>query len=127
MHKWAKQIMECVKAKVEAIGLDNFEGQNLDDLKDFTEIAKNIACFDKDYRIVEAMEKSEEGNGRARCMLDFGPYSHVCASVCIDQLEQHRAGRQNDGSWNYPTLFDLSEREAIKEYNRMWDQVANWP
>ena len=40
MHKWAKQIMECVKAKVEAIGLDNFEGQNLDDLKDFTEIAK---------------------------------------------------------------------------------------
>mgnify|MGYP001533124982 CR=1 FL=1 len=22
MHKWAKQIMECVKAKVEAIGLD---------------------------------------------------------------------------------------------------------
>ncbi len=60
MHKWAKQIMECVKAKVEAIGLDNFEGQNLDDLKDFTEIAKNIACFDKDYRIVEAMEKSED-------------------------------------------------------------------
>lgn len=57
MHKWAKQIMECVKAKVEAIGLDSFEGQKLDDLKDFTEIAKNIACFDKDYRIVEAMEK----------------------------------------------------------------------
>lgn len=59
MHKWAKQIMECVKAKVEAIGLDNFEGQNLDDLKDFTEIAKNIACFDKDYRIVEAMENQK--------------------------------------------------------------------
>lgn len=57
MHKWAKQIMECVKAKVDGIGIDNFEGQNLDDLKDFTEIAKNIACFDKDYRIVEAMEK----------------------------------------------------------------------
>lgn len=46
MHKWAKQIMECVKAKVDGIGIDNFEGQNLDDLKDFTEIAKNIACFD---------------------------------------------------------------------------------
>lgn len=38
-----------------------------------------------------------------------------CRSVCIDQLEQHRAGRQNGGSWNYPTLFDLSEREAINE------------
>lgn len=69
----------------------------------------------------------EEENNRARCVLDLGPYAHVCASVCIDQLEQHKAGRQNDGSWNYPTLFDLTEREAIKEYNKMWDQVANWP
>lgn len=69
----------------------------------------------------------EEENGRARCMLDFGPYAHTCASVCIDQLEQHKARRQSDGSWNYPTLFDLTEREAIKEYNRMWGQIANWP
>ena len=56
MHKWAKQIMECVKAKVDGIGIDNFEGQNLDDLKDFTEIVKNIVEFDKEYLIVEAME-----------------------------------------------------------------------
>lgn len=56
----------------------------------------------------------EEGNGRARCMLDFGPYSRVCVSVCIDQLEQHRAG-----SWNYLTLFDLADQEAINEYNKM--------
>lgn len=60
MHKWAKEILECVKVKAEAIGIDNFEGQMLDDLKDWTEIAKNIAKFDKDYKIVEAMEKSEE-------------------------------------------------------------------
>lgn len=45
----------------------------------------------------------------------------------IDQLEQHKAGRQSEGSWNYPTLFDLTEREAIKEYNKMWNRVANWP
>lgn len=60
MHKWAKEILECVKAKVEAIGIDNFEGQNLDDLKDWTTIIRNIACFDKDYRIVEAMDKAED-------------------------------------------------------------------
>lgn len=74
MHKWAKQIMECVKAKVEAIGLDNFEGQNLDDLKDFTEIAKNIACFDKDYRIVEAMEKSENNEDIMRMVEQYEDY-----------------------------------------------------
>lgn len=74
MHKWAKQIMECVKAKVESIGLDNFEGQNLDDLKDFTEIAKNIACFDKDYRIVEAMEKSEDNEDIMRMVEQYEDY-----------------------------------------------------
>lgn len=74
MHKWAKQIMECVKAKVEAIGLDNFEGQNLDDLKDFTEIAKNIACFDKDYKIVEAMEKSEDNEDIMRMVEQYEDY-----------------------------------------------------
>lgn len=74
MHKWAKQIMECVKTKVEAIGLDSFEGQNLDDLKDFTEIAKNIACFDKDYRIVEAMEKSEDNEDIMRMLQQYEDY-----------------------------------------------------
>ena len=74
MHKWAKQIMECVKANVESIGLDNFEGQNLDDLKDFTEIAKNIACFDKDYRIVEAMEKTEDNEDIMRMVEQYEDY-----------------------------------------------------
>ena len=74
MHKWAKQIMECVKAKVDEIGIDNFEGQNLDDLKDFTEIAKNIACFDKDYRIVEAMEKSEDNEDIMRMLEQYEDY-----------------------------------------------------
>ena len=74
MHKWAKQIMECVKAKVDGIGIDNFEGQNLDDLKDFTEIAKNIACFDKDYRIVEAMEKSEDNEDIMRMIEQYENY-----------------------------------------------------
>lgn len=74
MHKWAKQIMECVKAKVDGIGIVNFEGQNLDDLKDFTEIAKNIACFDKDYRIVEAMEKSEDNEDIMRMLEQYEDY-----------------------------------------------------
>lgn len=74
MHKWAKQIMECVKSKVDGIGIDNFEGQNLDDLKDFTEIVRNIACFDKDYRIVEAMEKSEDNEDIMRMLEQYEDY-----------------------------------------------------
>ena len=74
MHKWAKKIMECVMAKVDGSVFDNFEGQNLDDLKDFTEIAKNIACFDKDYRIVEAMEKSEDNEDIMRMLEQHEDY-----------------------------------------------------
>ena len=66
MHKFAKQIMECVKTKVEAMGIDNIEGQHLEELEKWTEIAKNIVCYDKDYNIVEAMKEAEnEDNMRA--------------------------------------------------------------
>ena len=61
MHKFAKQIMECVKTKVEAMGIDNIEGQHLEELEKWTEIAKNIVCYDKDYSIVEAMKEAERG------------------------------------------------------------------
>lgn len=76
MHKWAKQIMECVKAKVDGIGIDNFEGQNLDDLKDFTEIVKNIVAFDKDYRIVEAMENGKDDYRRYTELLYHMPVNY---------------------------------------------------
>ena len=74
MHKFAKQIMDCVKAHVDGIGIENFEGQNLDDLKDWTEIAKNIVCFDKDYNIVEAMKKSEDNEDIMRTLEQYEDY-----------------------------------------------------
>ena len=74
MHKFAKQIMECVKTKVEAMGIDNIEGQHLEELEKWTEIAKNIVCYDKDYNIVEAMKESEnEDNMRAIEMYEDYP------------------------------------------------------
>ena len=74
MHKFAKQIMECVKTKVEAMGIDNIEGQHLEELEKWTEIAKNIVCYDKDYNIVEAMKEAEnEYNMRAIEMYEDYP------------------------------------------------------
>ena len=74
MHKFAKQIMECVKTKVEAMGIDNIEGQHLEELEKWTEIAKNIVCYDKDYNIVEAMKEDEnEDNMRAIEMYEDYP------------------------------------------------------
>ena len=74
MHKFAKQIMECVKTKVEAMGIDNIEGQHLEELEKWTEIAKNIVCYDKDYNIVETMKEAEnEDNIRAIEMYEDYP------------------------------------------------------
>ena len=74
MHKFAKQIMECVKTKVEAMGIDNIEGQHLEELEKWTEIAKNIVCYDKDYSIVEAMKEAEnEDNIRSIEMYEDYP------------------------------------------------------
>lgn len=74
MHKFAKQIMECVKTKVEAMGIDNIEGQHLEELEKWTEIAKNIVCYDKDYNIIEAMKEAEnEDNMRAIEMYEDYP------------------------------------------------------
>ena len=66
--------MECVKTKVEAMGIDNIEGQHLEELEKWTEIAKNIVCYDKEYNIVEAMKEAEnEDNIRAIEMYEDYP------------------------------------------------------
>lgn len=95
MHKWAKQIMECVKAKVDGIGIDNFEGQNLDDLKDFTEIVKNIVEFDKNYLIVEAMENSKDDYRR----YTEPPYYHM--PVNYNDMEYMRDMDKSRGKMYY--------------------------
>lgn len=63
MHNFAKKIMECVKAKVDGIGVDNIEGQHLEELKSWSCIAKDIAEYDYYYNIVKAMEESDAEYG----------------------------------------------------------------
>ena len=126
MHKWAKQIMECVKAKVDGIGIENFEGQNLDDLKDFTEIVKNIACFDKDYRIVEAMEKSED-NDDIMGMLEryedyperrfYDHYRYADGRFAPKGRGTYRRGYEEPPYWHMtPEMY----RDMDKENGRMY-------
>lgn len=125
MHKWAKEIMECVKAKVESIGIDNFEGQNLDDLKDFTEIAKNIACFDKDYRIVEAMEKSEDNEEIIRIIEEYEDYPD---RIFYDDYRYKTTGRyapKGRGSYvgrrgyEEPPYMHMMNREDLQDWDSM--------
>lgn len=123
MHKWAKQIMECVKAKVDGIGIDNFEGQNLDDLKDFTEIAKNIACFDKDYRIVEAMEKSEDNEDIMRMLEQYEDYPDRRYYDAYRYANGRFApkGRGTRRGYEEPPYYHMyPDRDMDREYGRMY-------
>lgn len=60
MHKLAEKIAKCLEAKVEGMGIDNIEGQNLVEFELWSKIAKNLVCYDKDKKIIEAMEESED-------------------------------------------------------------------
>ncbi len=55
--------MECVKSKVGAKGLDNLDHAELEELKCWSEVAKNIAEYDYYYNIIEAMKKPENEYG----------------------------------------------------------------
>lgn len=60
MHKLAEKIADCMKAKVEAKGIDNIEGQDLVELGMWADIIKDLVCYDKDKKIIEAMDETEE-------------------------------------------------------------------
>ncbi len=60
MHKFAEKIMECVKSKVEARGIDNVSYDEAKEIGEWVDIAKDIVCYDKDMRLIEAMDEEEK-------------------------------------------------------------------
>lgn len=60
MHKFAETIMECVKSKVEARGIDNVSYEEAKELGEWVDIAKDIVCYDKDMRLIKAMDEEEK-------------------------------------------------------------------
>jgi hypothetical protein len=90
MHKVAKKIAECLKAKVEAKGIDNIEGQDLVELGMWTDIIKDLVCYDKDMRIIEAMDKEENEYGED--WDEDGP---------IDEEKRYYRGQSRDSRGRY--------------------------
>lgn len=59
MHKWTYEKTECLKNELEAVGFDNLDCATLEKAENISKILKNIIQVDKDYHIVDAMEKEE--------------------------------------------------------------------
>ena len=131
MHKFAKQIMECVKTKVEAMGIDNIEGQHLEELEKWTEIANNIVCYDKDYNIVEAMKEAENDDN----MREIEMYEDYPERRYYDNYRYKTSGRfapQGKGSYmprrgyEEPPYYHMNPdmyREHTPEYYRDMDRI----
>ena len=126
MHKFAKQIMECVKTKVEAMGIDNIEGQHLEELETWTEIAKNIVCYDKDYNIVEAMKEAEnEDNMRAIEMYEDYPdrryYDHY--RYANGRFAPKGKGTYRRGYEEPPYMHIYPEAEHMRDMDRDYGKM----
>lgn len=63
MHKWAKEILECLQTKIKAKGLDNIEGAELEEIVYWSKFANNIAQAYYYCKIVDEMEKPENQYG----------------------------------------------------------------
>mgnify|MGYP007023326625 CR=1 FL=1 len=60
MHRFAEKIAECVKAKVEAVGIDNVSLADLNEIGQWIDIAKDLTEYDKNMRVIEAMDEEQE-------------------------------------------------------------------
>lgn len=60
MHNEAKKIAECIKAKINEIGVDNIDCQKLSELGQWTDIVKDMVEYDYYKRIIDAMDEAEK-------------------------------------------------------------------
>ena len=74
MHKLAEKMADCLKAKVEGMGIDNIEGAALEELGKWVDIIKDIACYDKDMRIIKAMDEEEENEEKMKYIEEYEDY-----------------------------------------------------
>ena len=64
MHNFAKKIMECVKANVESVGINNVCKEDLCEIGQWVDIAKDFTEYEKNYKIIEAMEEETDQSYR---------------------------------------------------------------
>lgn len=108
MHNWAKSIMECVKSKVDSMGMDNLTREDVEELKAWACIAESVAEYDYYYHITEAMEKPENEYGKN---YDEGGRYYT--------QPRNTMGRFTSRGYEY----DPSVRENMESYRDM-DRVA---
>lgn len=63
MHELSKKIADCLKSKIESVGIDNISPTDLEEVKGWACVIKDLTEFDKNCRVIKAMDEEEEGEG----------------------------------------------------------------
>jgi hypothetical protein len=127
MHKLAEKIADCMKTKVEAKGIDNIEGQDLVELGMWTDIIKDLVCYDKDKKIIEAMDEAEESEEAMKYIEMYEDYPRrgyrgQPRSKTSGRFMSRRDGRRNYEEPMYysmtPEMYHMYPSEYYRDMDR---------
>lgn len=127
MHKLAEKIADCMKAKIEAKGIDNIEGQDLVELGMWTDIIKDLVCYDKDKKIIEAMDEAEESEEAMKYIEMYEDYPRrgyrgQPRSKTSGRFMSRRDGRRNYEEPMYysmtPEMYHMYPSEYYRDMDR---------
>lgn len=114
-----------MKAKVEAKGIDNIEGQDLAELGMWADIIKDLVCYDKDKKIIEAMDEAEESEEAMKYIEMYEDYPE--RKGYRGQPRSKTSGRfmrRGDGRRSYmPMMYDYDWDDM--EYQRDMDRNSH--
>jgi hypothetical protein len=116
MHKLAEKIADCMKAKVEAKGIDNIEGQDLAELGMWTDIIKDLVCYDKDKKIIEAMDEAEESEEAMKYIEMYEDYPE--RKGYRGQRRDSRGRYMSRRGYEAPMMMH-DDREYMRDIDRM--------
>ena len=126
MHKLAEKIADCLKAKVEGKGIDNIEGQDLVEFELWSKVIKNLVCYDKDKKIIEAMDEAEEAEEAMKYIEMYEHYPEDDRKGYRGQPRDSRGryiSRRGYESRIMPDM-DYEEMERMRDMDRPYGRMG---
>lgn len=123
MHKLAEKIADCMKAKVEAKGIDNIEGQDLVELGMWTDIIKDLVCYDKDKKIIEAMDEAEDSEEAMKYIEMYEDYPRKGYRGQPRDSKGRYMSRRGYESRMMPEMYDYSDMEHMRDMDRDYGKM----
>lgn len=128
MHKFAEKIAECLKAKVEGMGIDNINGQDLVEFELWSKIIKNLVCYDKDKKIIEAMDEAEEAEEAMKYIEMYENYPEDGRKGYRGQRRDSRGRYMSRRGYETPMMMyddmDYESMEHMRDMDRPYGRMG---